>query len=380
MDLELTDDQRLFQETARKFLETEMPLARVRQLAEDPAGFERPWWRRAAELGWTALCVPESLGGGTVSGSGVRDLAIVAEEMGRLVAPGPFLATNVVAYAVARSGTPEQQAAILPGIATGDTVAAWCFSGPPSRRHFDGIGVRATAHGGGFMLEGRATKVEAAGEADQLLVSAQTQQGHTQFLVPPRTQGIHVTPLEGLDLVRRFGDVEFRKVEVPGSAVVGTVDKAADDLERQLRVALVLQCAEMVGAAGRVFDFTLEYAFDRYTFGRPLASYQALKHRFADMRLWLEASYATTVGATRAVAEDRPDASPHAGIAKAYVAVHVPELIQDCIQLHGGIALTWEHDIHLYLRRVTVDRGMYGAPGDHFERVGAALVEGGDQR
>ena len=175
--------------------------------------------------------------------------------------------------------------------------------------------------------------------------------------------------MKGLDLVRRYAKVDFTDVAVPRSALLGVEGEARPAIERQLRTALILQCAEMVGATERVFDFTVQYAFDRYSFGRPLASYQALKHRFADMKLWLESALAITVDASKA----GDDASEMAAIAKAYVAEQCPEIIQDCVQMHGGIGVTWDHDLHLYLRRVTTHRQIYGQPAEHRDRV-AALV------
>jgi alkylation response protein AidB-like acyl-CoA dehydrogenase len=378
LDLELTDDQRLFQETTRKFLEAEMPLTAVRDLADDPAGFDRDWWRQGAELGWTSMLVPEADGGGTVSGAGVRDLAIVAEEFGRLVSPGPLLATNVVAAALARSGTAEQRAAVLPGIVSGDVVAAWAHQEPGARWRTDRVGLRARADGDGFVLDGTKTTVEAGAQADQLLVTARTDAGPTQFLVAADAPGVTITPLEGLDLVRRFAEVRFDGVAVPASAVVGTVGGAAADVDRQVQIALVLLCAEMAGAANRVFEMTVEYAFDRYSFGRPLASYQALKYRYADMKLWVESCFATTDGAARAVQEDAGRGAKLASVAKAYVGERTPEIVQDAVQLHGGIGVTWEHDLHLYLRRVTVDRALYGSPEEHLERVAVAVGMPGD--
>src|SRR5262245_3284345 len=176
-----------------------MPLTAVRALEADPAGFDRGWWRRAAELGWTSMLVPEEHGGGTVSGAGVRDLAIVAEELGRLVSPGPFLPTNVVASALARAGSAEQRAAVLPGIVSGDVVAAWAYQEPGARWRADRLALTARADGSGFVLDGAKTAVEAGAQADQLLVTARADAGPTQFLVAADTPGVTITPLEGLD-------------------------------------------------------------------------------------------------------------------------------------------------------------------------------------
>jgi alkylation response protein AidB-like acyl-CoA dehydrogenase len=382
LDLTLNPEQSFFQETTRRFLESEAPLTRVRELVDVPEGFDRGWWRRAAELGWTAFLVPEEHGGGTLSGGGLADLAIVAEEFGRLVSPGPLHPTNVVAAALAASGTPEQRADVLPGIVSGDVVATWCYNEPGRGWRPSDVQLAARPSGDGFVLAGTKAMVEAAGEAVWFLISARPDgggDGLVQFLVPRDAPGLTVTPMNGLDLVRRFGQVRIDDVVVAGSARVGAGDATAD-IERQLQIGATLECAQMAGAADRVLEFTAEYAFDRYSFGRQLASYQALKHRFADMKLWLEATHATVEGAARAVdaATDGSDGSAgvHAArlvsAAKVYVGDRVPELVQDCVQMHGGIGVTWEHDIHLYLRRVTLGRALYGTPDEHRERLAAA--------
>ncbi|WP_330254950.1 acyl-CoA/acyl-ACP dehydrogenase [Nocardia sp. NBC_00565] len=362
MDLELTSDQELLRDTTRKFLQTTVPLTEVRALTANPAGFDRGWWSTGAELGWTSLLVAESRGGGSVSGAGLRDLALIAEEMGALVSPGPLIPTNVVAQTLSRDASDELAGLVLPGLLSGDSVAAWCAAEPGRPLTPDGMTLRARLDGDEFVLDGVKSPVEAGDEADWLLVTATGPDGLTQFLLPSSAPGLAITPLRGLDLVRRNAEIRFTDVRVPASAVVGGSGGASASFERQIQTALVLQCAEIVGATDRVFDFTVQYAFDRSSFGRALASYQALKHRFADMKLWIESAQAITVDATRAVQADSPDAAEIVRIAKAYVAERCPELIQDCIQLHGGIGVTWEHNLHLYLRRVVLHRETYGDP------------------
>jgi alkylation response protein AidB-like acyl-CoA dehydrogenase len=180
-----------------------------------------------------------------------------------------------------------------------------------------------------------------------------------------------VTQLRSVDMVRRYARVMFDDLRVPSSAVVGEVGGAAVDIERQLRLAGVVQTAEMVGAARRVLEITLDWAFSRYSFGRPLASYQEIKHRFADMKMWLEASEALADEAARKVQDDDDLAGQAVSAAKAYAGQYLAELVQDCVQMHGGIGVTYEHDLHLYLRRVTVDRMTYGTPADHLGRLAA---------
>jgi alkylation response protein AidB-like acyl-CoA dehydrogenase len=368
VNLELTEDQEFFRDTTRRFLESEAPLTTVRALWETDDGFERGWWAKAAELGWTTLFVPEEHGGGSLSGSPVQDAVIVAEEMGRLAAPGPFLPVNVVCAALARDGSPAQQAEHFPGLLSGDTIASWAFGERGAPWDASGISLTAEPDGGDLVLSGAKAYVEAGGVADQLLVTARTGDGLTQVIVPAGARGLTVTRGRSIDLVRRYGSLTFDGVRVPSSAVLGEVGGADDAVERQLEIALALQCAETVGAADRVFDFTIEYAQDRYAFGRPIASFQALKHRIADMLVWLEFSKSITDAAARAV-DTGNDAARLVSVAKAYVGDRCLDLIDDCVQINGGIGVTWEHDIHIYSRRVAVNRAVYGSPEEHRERL-----------
>jgi alkylation response protein AidB-like acyl-CoA dehydrogenase len=369
MELELTSDQELLRDTTRKFLNATLPLTQVRALAENPAGFDRAWWRQGAELGWTSPLVDEARGGGSVSGEGLRDLALVAEEMGVMVSPGPLISTNIVAQTLSCDASDDLAELALAGLLSGEAIAAWCVAEPGRPVTADGMTLQVRRDGDDFILDGVKRPVEAGAEADWLLVTATGPDGLSQFLVPSSAPGVRITALRGLDLVRRYAEVRFDDVRVPASAVIGAVGGAAAAFERQIQTALVLQCAEIVGATDHVFDFTVQYAFDRSSFGRAIASYQALKHRFADMKLWIESAQAITVDATRAVQSGALEAAEVARVAKAYVGERCPELIQDCIQMHGGIGVTWEHDLHLYLRRVVSDRQTYGDPMHHRDQV-----------
>jgi alkylation response protein AidB-like acyl-CoA dehydrogenase len=376
MHLALTDDQQFFLETTRKFLEQETPIATVRALADDPAGFDRSWWARGAELGWTSFLVPEADGGGSLSGDGVLDLAIVAEEMGRLVSPGPLVPTNVVAAAVADGGSDDLRGRVLPAIVSGSLVAASCLASSGGGWNGAGVVVTAEPDGDAFVLTGVSTPVEAAAQADELLATARTGSGLSQFLVPADGEGLSIEPLESVDLVRRFATVRFDGVRVARAQLVGELDGAAPAVDRQVQLAITLQCAETVGALDRVVEITLEYLADRTSFGRPLASYQAIKHRFADMKMWLEAAHGVTELAARAVQDRARDAAEIVSAAASYIGEHATELVQECTQLHGGIGVTWEHDLHLYLRRVTLHRNLYGTPSQHREHLAALLVDG----
>jgi len=370
MELELSADQKLFRATTKSFLEKEMPLTKVRELSEAANGFDRAWWARGAELGWAAMLVPEELGGGTVSGEGLKDLAIVAEELGAGVAPGALLATNIVlAGLVEASGDGPDHSEAIESLVSGESIATWAVYEPGEQWNPLEPRVTAKLHDGVYVLDGAKDRVELADQADLILLTAATDQGPTQFLIPVDLPGVTIELTWSLDMVRRFALVNLKSVEVPESAAVGRPGQAARLIERQQQVALVLQCAEMCGGLEKVFEFTTQWAFDRYSFGRPLASYQALKHRFADMKTWLEACQATTSAAVAAVQDHGDDAAELVSVAKSYVANRAVEIMQDCVQIHGGIGVTWEHDLHLYLRRATVDRALYGTPEDHHRRI-----------
>jgi alkylation response protein AidB-like acyl-CoA dehydrogenase len=368
VDLELSDEQELLRDTTARFIESECPLTRVRELIDDPVGFDGDYLRKSAEIGWFGALVPEEFGGGSVSGSGLLDAAVIAEERGRLVQPGPFLPMNVVGFALATAGTAEQQHQVLPALAAGEAVATWALAqanGDWSPRP----GVSAAPKNGAFVLSGTSGFVQDAAAADWLLVAASTELGLTQFLLPAGTAGVRIEPLEGLDLARRFGEVSFEDVPLPDSAVVGTIGEADRDVERQLQVALVLSVAESVGAMNRLFELTVQYAKDRTAFGRPIGSFQAIKHLLADLSMHLEACNAGAVAAARAVQDSSEDAAVVASTAKSYIGDHSIELAQGCLQTHGGIGYTWDYDLHLYLRRLTVNNAQYGEPSWHRERI-----------
>jgi len=373
MRLELTEEQAFFKDTTRRFLESETPLSTVRALYDAPEGFDRAWWAKAAELGWTSLFVPENFGGGSLSGGPVRDAVIVAEEMGRLVAPGPFQAVNVVAAAIAWSGSDAQRAEVLPGLVSGASVAAWAHCEPGGRWRPEELTATAVIDGDAVVLNGEKAYVESAAVADHLLVSALSGEHPVQVLVPAGAPGLTVVGGRSVDITRRFGRVRLDGVRLPADAVVGEPAAARAAIGRQLLLALALQCAELVGVADRTLEFTLSYGADRFAFGRPIVSFQALKHRIADMTVWLEGSKAVSDELALAIDEGRADAGRLGSVAKAYVGEHCPDIVDDCVQMTGGIGVTWEHDIHLYSRRAVVDRALYGTPEEHKERLVALL-------
>jgi alkylation response protein AidB-like acyl-CoA dehydrogenase len=375
MLLDLTSDQEFFRQTTAKFLESQVSIEAVRALRDDPAGFGADYWRRGAELGWASLLVSEEFGGGTISGAALVDFTLIAHEFGQHAAPGPLVPVNIVAFALSETRSHPE---VLESLMSGESVAAWAFAERATSPVLDGVRLAITAEGDEVVVSGEKRPVEAGGQSSHLLVTGVSGNGLSQVLVPLDTPGVTVTPMSSVDLTQRFAAVRFDNVRLPQAALVGEAGGAAELVQRQLQIAVVAHNAEAVGAFQSAFDMTVAWAFDRYSFGRPLASYQEIKHRFADMLSWLQASHAVNDAAAVAVDAGAPDAADLVSAAKAYIGDHTTEALQDCVQMHGGIGVTFEHDIHLYLRRVAVNRAMYGTPPEHRQRLAAGLISSGE--
>jgi alkylation response protein AidB-like acyl-CoA dehydrogenase len=362
-------ESELFVATTRAFLDKHASLGDVRALHANDRSYDPTWWRQAAELGWTSPLVPEQYGGGSVSGRPVHDVAAISEEIGRSVAPGPLHPVSTVLTGLANADNHTDHADTIEALVSGRSVAAWAVHEPGRAFDPQHPTLTATTTPGGYQLDGVKDRVEAGPQADYLLVTARTEQGLRQFLIPAETTGVTVRRQRCVDLVKQYAQVEFDAVEVDRGAAVGTLTQTAHLIDKQSHTAMVLQCAETVGILQAVFDMTVAWARDRHSFGRPLASYQALKHRFADMTMWLHACRAITAGAVEAVDARRADAGLLVSAAKSYLGEHAGPLVQDCVQLHGGIGITWEHDLHLYLRRITLYRSIFGTPAEHHQAI-----------
>jgi alkylation response protein AidB-like acyl-CoA dehydrogenase len=236
------------------------------------------------------------------------------------------------------------------------------------------VQLAAGREAGSYVLSGTKTAVEGGGEAEWFLLTARDEEDLVHFLVPRDTPGLTVTPLEGLDMTRRFARLDLDGLRIDdGDRLDGA---GRDALEWLSDLAVLVQLGEMVGAMQWALDTTLEWSFNRYSFGRPLASYQEIKHRFADMKMWLEASYAITDQAAQAMDDGRPERAEIVSTAKLYVGTQGVELMQDCVQLHGGIGVTFDLDLHLFLRRVTTDVALFGLPSEHAARIGRLIHSG----
>ena len=318
------------------------------------------------------MLVPVEYEGGSVTEQPLVDLVVLAEELGRELNPGPFLPCNVVADAITRFGSDVQAKEHLPRIAHGEATCAWCLSGDGSPEQ-SAIEVHATRADGGWRLDGVARYVHAAGDATLLLVTAKDADDDAlvNLLVPRPTAGLSERAIAGLDLTRRFAEVRFDDVSVP---IAAELAGGWAVVERCLAVATVLLSAESVGGADLVFNSTVEYLKKHVEFGRTIGSFQAIKHRLADLLLDLEGMRAAAHYAALALADDLPDAPEAVATAGAYVDDTFAHLCGEALQLHGGIGFTWEHDVHLFVRRAKVNQVLYGDGAWHRERL-VRLVE-----
>jgi alkylation response protein AidB-like acyl-CoA dehydrogenase len=377
MDFGFNQEQELLRNTARKFLENECNSEFVRARMAEPAGVTDAFWTKLAEQGWTGLVYPEEFGG---TGMGFVDLTVLMEEMGRAVMPGPFFSTLLGGLTILEAGSAAQKKEWLTRIAAGEAKAALAFTEPNARWDAAGVTVTARESGGKFTLSGTKLFVLDAHVADIIVVVARTkeskrpEEGLSLFLVPKGTRGLSVKLLPTMDQTRKLCEVKLEDVVVGADALLGPRDGGWTPLARVLDRATVALCAEMCGGAQRVLDMTTEYAKIRIAFGKPIGSYQGVKHRAADMLVESENAKSLTYYAAWAVDENVPEAPLAASMAKAYASDAFRRIAGAGIQLHGGIGFTWEHDLHLYFKRAKSSEFTFGDASYHRERV-AQLIQ-----
>ena len=376
MNFGFSEEQELLRNTARKFLENECGSDTVRRLMETPEGISAELWKKLAEQGWLGLIYPEQYDG---TGLGLVDLVVLMEEMGRAVAPGPYFSTVLLGgLAILEAGGEGQKKEWLPKIAGGDKRVALAWMEPSAQLGPAGVTLAAAKRGETFTLSGTKLFVHDAHTADALVVAARTRPGAgadgvSLFLLPKGTKGLEVTLLPTMDQTRKLCEVACSDVTVGADALLGAAGAGWAPLSRVLDRATVALCAEMCGGAQKVLDMTVEYAKIRQAFGRPIGSYQGVKHRAADMLVDVENSKSITYYAAWALDENSPEAPLAVSMAKAYVSDAYRRVAAAGIQLHGGIGFTWEHDLHLYFKRAKGSEFTFGDATHHRERV-AQLV------
>jgi len=373
MDIGFTEEQELLRDTARRFLESECNTQFVRRRMAEPAAVTDEFWQKLAEQGWLGIIYPEEEGG---SGLGLVDLVVLMEEMGRAVMPGPFLSTVLLGgAAIGDAGTPAQRQQWLPQIAAGTAKAALAWTEPNLR--WDAAGVTASAReaAAGFTLSGTKLFVGDAHLADILVVAARTRDGSTMedgvslLLVPKDTPGLAITVLPTIDETRKLCEVRLDNVVLPMAALIGKRHRGWVPLSRVIARATVALAAEMCGGAQQVLDMTVAYAKIRIAFGKPIGSYQGVKHQAADMLVAIENAKSLTYYAAWAMDQGLEEAPLAVSMAKAAASDMYRKVAGTGIQLHGGIGMTWEHNLQLYFKRARASEVAFGDATWHRERV-----------
>jgi alkylation response protein AidB-like acyl-CoA dehydrogenase len=360
MQFSFTSEQEEFRSVLRRFLEEKSPPTVVRRLMETEAGWDREGWRELnQQLGLTAVHIPEQYGG---QGFGFVELGIVLEEMGRALLCAPYFASTVLAAtAIMHAGTDAQKRDLLPGIASGDTIATLAFTEPNGRWDADGIETTVT---GKHRLDGVKSLVLDGHTADLIVVVARGDKGLSFFTVPGDAPGLTRRPLKVLDPTRKLARLEFRGV---AAELLGEEGAGAAPFGRTMQQAAVCLANEMVGGAEKLRQSALDYANLRVQFGRTIASFQSMKHKQADMLCDVELAKSAAYVAASAAAEGDADLPALASLAKATAAEAYMQTAIHTIQIHGGIGFTWDNDTHLWFKRAKSSEVFLGDPAYHRE-------------
>jgi alkylation response protein AidB-like acyl-CoA dehydrogenase len=358
-----SEEQEELRRSVRRFLEDKSPESEVRRLMETTEGYDPAVWdQMGQQLGLQGLAIPEEYGG---SGFGYVELVVVLEEMGRALLCAPYFATVALASnALLASGDDAAKKEFLPGIAAGSTIATLAFTEDSGRWDEAGITMTATKAGDGYTLDGHKSFVLDGHTANLVLVAARTGSGVSLFAVEGTARGLTRTPLSTMDQTRKQARLEFSSTP---ARLVGSEGSGWTTLSKTLDLAAVALAAEQVGGAQKVLEMSVEYAKVRVQFGRPIGSFQAIKHKCADMLLEVESAKSAAYYAGWAASEDSDELPVVASLAKAYCSDAYFHAAAENIQIHGGIGFTWEHPAHLYFKRAKSSELLFGDPTYHRE-------------
>ena len=359
MNFAFSEEQEELRRTVRSFLEGKSPSAEVRRLMETAEGYDPAVWAQMAnQLGLQGLAIPEEYGG---SGFGYVELTVVLEEMGRALLCAPYFSSvALAANALLSSGDDAAKKDLLPGIASGETIATLAITEDSGKWDLDGITLEARDG----RLNGHKSFVLDGHTATQILVAARSERGVSLYAVDGAAAGLTRRPLQTMDQTRKLARLEF--ADTP-ARLIGDEGDAADALSKTLDLAAVALAAEQVGGASLCLEMAVEYAKVRVQFGRPIGSFQAIKHKCADMLLEVESAKSAAYYAAAAAAEDTDELPAVASLAKAYCSDAYFHAAAENIQIHGGIGFTWEHDAHLYFKRAKSMELFLGDPVYHRE-------------
>ncbi|MCE2391461.1 MAG: acyl-CoA/acyl-ACP dehydrogenase [Proteobacteria bacterium] len=368
-DIQFTEEHEQLRAVVRKFLEDRSPEAAVRAQMVSERGYDPEVWKQLAqELGLVGLAIPEQYGG---AGYGFVELAVALEEMGRALLCAPFFSSALLAtHAILLGGDDAAREELLPAIAAGESLAAVALFEPGGDWDLDSIALEARSSDGGSRLSGRKTYVIDGHGADVLLVAARTESGLGLLRVAGDAPGLKSEPLPTLDLTRKLALLEF---EDTPAVPLGDAGDATPLLRRVLDLAAAGLAAEQAGGAQRCLEMASEYAKERVQFGRPIGSFQAIKHRCADMLMQVEAAKSAAYSAAFSAASGEDDLRATAAMAQAYASDAYFRAAADCIQIHGGVGFTWEHPAHLYFKRAKSSALLFGDAAYHRDRLATEL-------
>ena len=362
MNFAFSEEQEELRKSVRRFLDSKSPETEVRRLMETTEGYdEKVWSQMGQELGLQGLAIPEEYGG---SGYTYVELIIVLEEMGRALLAAPYFSTILAANALLTSGDDAAKKELLPGIAAGDTIATLAITEDNGRWDLDAVSLAAKKSGDGYTLDGHKMFVIDGHTAGLIIVAAKTDAGLSLFAVEGDASGLTRTPLSTMDQTRKQARLEFSGTP---ARLIGTDGGAEAGLLKTLDLAAVALAAEQVGGAQKCLDMSVEYAKVRVQFGRPIGSFQAIKHKCADMLLEVESAKSAAYYAGWAAADDSEELPVVASLAKAYCSDAYFHAAAENIQIHGGIGFTWEHPAHLYFKRAKSSELLLGDPTYHRE-------------
>jgi len=370
MSMAFNEEQDELRKSVRRFLEQKSSSADVRRLMETDEGYDPAVWQQMAEqLGLQGLALPEEHGG---SGFGFIEQIVVVEEMGRALLCSPYFSSVVLAgTALVESGDDAAQKDLLPGIADGSTIATLAWVENPSDWTVDGISATAKRSGDGYTIDGKKTLVLDGHTASLILVVAKADGGPSLFAIDASAAGITRKKLDSLDMTRKLASLELSGTP---ARLIGNEGDAVGIMEGTLRLAIVALAAEQVGAAQKCLEMSTEYAKLRVQFGRPIGSFQAIKHKCADMLLEVESARSAAYYAAWAAADGTDELPVVASLAKAYCSDAFASAATENIQIHGGIGFTWEHDAHLYYRRAKSSEQFLGSATSHRELLAQQLL------
>ncbi|HEV3213222.1 MAG TPA: acyl-CoA dehydrogenase family protein [Acidimicrobiales bacterium] len=369
MNFGFSEEQEELRRLVRRFLEEKSPETEVRRLMATTEGYDPAVWRQMADqLALQAMTIPEAYGG---AGFGYVELLVVLEEMGAALLCAPYFSTVALgANALLTSGDEVAAKQWLPTIASGETIATLAITEDTGRWDLDAITTAATKRDGSWSLDGHKSFVLDGHTAGLVLVAARTGAGVSLFAVDAEAPGLTRTPLATMDQTRKQARLEF--AGTPAS-LVGRDGDAGPGLEKTLQLAAVALAAEQVGGAQRVLDNAVEYAKNRMQFGRPIGSFQAIKHKCADMLLEVESAKSAAYYGAWAAATDDEELALAASLAKSYCSEAYFHCAGENIQIHGGIGFTWEHHAHLYFKRAKSSELLLGDPAYHRELLAQRL-------